>query len=184
MKRLTVLVFALFLAFPAFAQDGYQEPTDALKALVDAPVAPSMSLSPDKNTMLLMERQALPTIANLSQPELRLAGTRINPRTNGPSRLTGFVSMTLTTVDGAGERTVSGIPSDGSVGFGSWAPDGARYVFPVTLKDRIELWEIDLASASASRLIEQPLNGVGGGMFTWMPDSETLLVRAVAADRG
>ena len=184
MKRLTVLVFALFLAFPAFAQDGYQEPTDALKALVDAPVAPSMSLSPDKNTMLLMERQALPTIADLSQPELRLAGTRINPRTNGPSRSTGFVSMTLTTVDGAGERTVSGIPSDGSIGFGSWAPDGARYVFPVTLKDRIELWEIDLASASASRLIEQPLNGVGGGMFTWMPDSETLLVRAVAADRG
>jgi dipeptidyl aminopeptidase/acylaminoacyl peptidase len=184
MKRLSVFVFALFLALPVFAQEGYQEPVDGLKALVDAPVAPSMSLSPDKNTMLLMERQALPTIADLSQPEMRLAGTRINPRTNGPSRSTSFVSMTLTSIDGAEERTISGLPEDARIGFGSWSHDGARYVFPVTLNDRIELWEVDLATAAASRLIDQPLNGVGGGMFTWMPDSETLLVRAVAADRG
>ena len=184
MKRLSVLLFALLFALPVFAQDGYQEPVDALKALVDAPVAPSMSLSPDNSTMLLMERQALPTIADLSQPEMRLAGTRINPRTNGPSRSTSFVSMTLTTVDGAAERMVSGIPADAGIGFGSWSPDGSYFVFPVTLKDHIELWSLDVASASASRLIDQPLNGVGGGMFTWMPDSETLLVRAVAADRG
>lgn len=184
MKRLTILVFVLFLALPVFAQEGYQEPVDALKALVDAPVAPSMSLSPDNSTMILMERQALPTIADLSQPEMRLAGTRINPRTNGPSRSSSFVSMTLTSIDGAAERAISGLPDDAKIGFGSWSPNGSRYVFPVTLNDRIELWEVDLAAASASRLIEQPLNGVGGGMFTWMPDSETLLVRAVAADRG
>jgi len=184
MKRLSALVFVLLLALPVLAQEGYQEPVDALKALVDAPVAPSMSFSPDNNTMLLMERQALPTIADLSQPELRLAGTRINPRTNGPSRSTGFVSMTLTTVDGASERSVAGIPADASIGFGSWSPDGSNFVFPVTMSDRIELWTLDPTSASARRLIEQPLNGVGGGMFTWMPDSETLLVRAVAADRG
>lgn len=184
MKRLSLFVFALFLALPAFAQEGYQEPVDALKALVDAPVAPSMSLSPDKNTVLLMERQALPTIADLSQPEMRLAGTRINPRTNGPSRTTSFVSMTLTSIDGASERTVSGLPDDAKIGFGSWSPDGSRYVFPVTLTDRIELWEVDLASSSATRVLEHALNGVGGDMYTWMPDSETLLVRAVAADRG
>lgn len=184
MKRLYVLFFALILTLPSAAQDGYQEPVDALKALVDAPVAPAMSLSPDNSTMLLMERQALPTIADLSQPEMRLAGTRINPRTNGPSRSSSFVSMTLTSVDGADERVVSGIPTDAGIGSGSWSPDGSEYVFSVTHKDRIELWSLDVASASASRLIEQPLNGVGGGMFAWMPDSETLLVRAVAADRG
>ena len=184
MNRFFAVLAVLLFPFVSYAQHGYQEPVAALKALVDAPAAPSMSLSPDNNTMLLMERQALPTISDLSQPELRLAGTRINPRTNGPSRSTGFVSITVTTVDGAGERIVSGIPADASIGFGSWSPDGSNYVFAVTLSDRIELWSMDVASASASRLIEQPLNGVGGGMFTWMPDSETLLVRAVAADRG
>ncbi len=188
MKRLFTFLVVLLVAgafsSATFAQDGYQVPVDDLKALVDAPVAPSMSLSPDNNTMILMERQALPTIADLSQPEMRLAGTRINPRTNGPSRSTSFVSMTLTSVDGAAEREVSGIPADAGIGFGSWSPDGSHFVFPVTMSDRIELWSLDVASASASRLIDQPLNGVGGGMFTWMPDSETLLVRAVAADRG
>ena len=184
MKRLCFIVLALVVALPSAAQNGYQQPVDALRALVDAPLAPSMSLSPDRNMMLLMERQALPTIADLAAPEMRLAGTRINPRTNGPSRSTGYVSMTLTTVDGADERRVSGIPAGTSIGSGSWAPDGSGYVFPVTFPDRIELWSLDVASASARRLIEQPLNGVGGGMFTWMPDSRTLLVRAVAADRG
>ena len=184
MKRLYVVLFALLFTFPVFGQDGYQEPVESLKALVDAPVAPSMSLSPDNSTMILMERQALPTIADLSQPEMRLAGTRINPWTNGPSRSTSFVSMTLTSVDGAEERMVSGIPSDAGIGFGSWSPDGSHFVFPVTLADRIELWTLDVTTALASRLIGQPLNGVGGGMFTWMPDSETLLVRAVAAERG
>lgn len=184
MKRVLFVLLAFAFALPSYAQDGYQEPVDALKALVDAPVAPSLSISPDNSTMLLMERQALPTIADLSQPEMRLAGTRINPRTNGPSRSTSAVSMTLTSVDGASERRVSGIPADAGIGFGSWSPDGSHFVFPVTLADRIELWSLDVATASASRLIEQPLNGVGGSMFTWMPDSETLLVRAVAAYRG
>ncbi|MGA1495457.1 MAG: S9 family peptidase, partial [Rhodothermales bacterium] len=94
MKRLCFIVLALVVALPSAAQNGYQQPVDALRALVDAPLAPSMSLSPDRNMMLLMERQALPTIADLAAPEMRLAGTRINPRTNGPSRSTGYVSMT------------------------------------------------------------------------------------------
>ena len=185
MKRLLLSLYLIFfLVLPTQAQDGYQVPVDALKRLVDAPVEPSVSLSPDRSTMLLLARASVPSIAELAEPELRLAGTRINPRTNGPSRSSYFTSITVTSVEDAAERVVSGIPADGRIGSGSWSPDGAHYVFPVTRRDRIELFALDVRSASASRLIDQPLNGVGGRMFAWMPDNATLLVRAVAADRG
>ena len=36
--------------------------------------------------ILLMARENVPGIDQLAQPELRLAGSRINPRNNGPSR--------------------------------------------------------------------------------------------------
>jgi hypothetical protein len=44
-------------------------------------------LAPDGRTLLLAEQPGLPGIAEVAQPELRLAGLRINPRNNGPSRV-------------------------------------------------------------------------------------------------
>ncbi|MYE05540.1 MAG: S9 family peptidase, partial [Bacteroidetes bacterium SB0662_bin_6] len=66
--------------------DGYRTPAAELAALVDAPATPGVSLSPDESVMLLTMRPSLPSIAEVSAPELRIAGLRINPRTNGPSR--------------------------------------------------------------------------------------------------
>ena len=179
MKRLLPL-FLLVLALMApstFAQDGYQVPNDALQALVDAPNAPSVSLSPDGSTMLLQHDQGLPSIALMAAPELRLAGTRINPRNNGPSRAGYDIRLTLTSIDGASERTVTGLPDGALIGSGSWSLDGSKYAFSVSFDDRIELWTLNPATAEATRLVDRALNGVGGSMFTWMPDGNKILGR-------
>ena len=48
---------------------------------------PTVSVNGKGTWMLLMERNtATTTIAELSEPEYRLAGLRLNPATNGPSR--------------------------------------------------------------------------------------------------
>jgi len=77
-----------------YAQQVYQSPPKAIADLVDAPPTPSVSFSPDHHWMLIMERASLPSIEELSQPELRLAGLRINPRTNGPSRASFYTKIT------------------------------------------------------------------------------------------
>ena len=57
--------------------------------------------------MALTKARAYPTIAELAQPMLRLAGSRVNPKTNGPHRAsglpgTGIYSITLKKIaDGA-----------------------------------------------------------------------------------
>jgi len=65
---------------------GYQNPPDDIASLINAAPTPGASLSPSGNWMLLMEKPNLPSIEEVAQPELRLAGIRINPRTNGSSR--------------------------------------------------------------------------------------------------
>ena len=80
---LTTAVICLFFltALPAAAQDTgavYRMPPPELTALVDAPRTPGVSLSPDRSTMLLMQPPSLPSIAEVSAPESRLAGLRIN----------------------------------------------------------------------------------------------------------
>jgi len=185
-KALNIVFVSLLLVASSVGQDldGYQTPPDALAALVDAPVAPGVSISPDGLTMLLLTRQGVPTIEQLAQPELRLAGLRINPRNNGPSRTSYSVALALGSVDAKGETPVTGIPEGALIGSVSWSPDGAHFAFTVTSSEKIELYLADAATASAHRLIDRPLNVAMGGAYTWMPDGKSMLVKATANSRG
>ena len=57
-KILSVLAFCLFSAMISSAQEAlkYQLPPKEIVKIVDAPQTPQISLSPDKATILLLER--------------------------------------------------------------------------------------------------------------------------------
>jgi hypothetical protein len=91
MKARIILFFSgLFLCSLAImnAQEAmtYQTPSKEIAQLVDAPLPPVVSVNATKDWMLLIHRPGYPSIEELAQPELRLAGLRMNPRTNGSSR--------------------------------------------------------------------------------------------------
>ncbi|MDE2772188.1 MAG: S9 family peptidase, partial [Gemmatimonadota bacterium] len=125
---LPVLLFLLAAAPQGLdAQEGaddYQMPAAELAALVDAPVAPGISLSPDESVMLLTMRSSLPSIAEVAAPELRIAGLRINPRTNGPSRSRPSNGLAVRTLDGE-ERAVTGLPANPRIRNTRWSPNGS-----------------------------------------------------------
>src|SRR5918999_5234751 len=87
-----VLVTAALAADPASAQ--YQVPPKEIVDILDAPPLPTAAVSPSRQVMALLERPSMPPIADLAQPMLRLAGLRINPRTNGPHRFQYAVAVT------------------------------------------------------------------------------------------
>ena len=87
---LAVVTFVL-AASTAYAQtqapaSGYLLPPKAIVDILDAPPPPTVELSPARDVVALLDRASMPTIAELSQPMLRLAGLRINPKTNGQHR--------------------------------------------------------------------------------------------------
>lgn len=137
----------------------YQEPPKAMIDLVDTHPTPAVEISPkDKSgrQWLLIETiSGLPPITDLAQPELRLAGLRMNPRTNGPSRGRYFTSLRLQMLPNGAEKTVAGVPKDPHIRFTGWSPD-ARHVYFVNASDEsanpgLSLWVVDVATARRSR---------------------------------
>ncbi|HEY5763315.1 MAG TPA: hypothetical protein VIS73_08905, partial [Rhodocyclaceae bacterium] len=102
---------------------GYREPSQVLVNIVDAPPMPAVSASPDKEWLLLMQSPSLPPIADLAQRELRVAGTRIAPQTNGPSRSRDYVDAWFKRVADGRETLFSGLPADPKLGDFAWSPD-------------------------------------------------------------
>ena len=80
--RRTFLVAFLFIACLANAQDDvtYKNPPKDIMDLALSKPTPSVTIDMKGEWLVLTERSEFPTIEDLAQPELRIAGLRINPK--------------------------------------------------------------------------------------------------------
>jgi len=188
----TVLLLLSFCRMQAQTDLKYQEPPKAIVELVDTRPTPSVEVSPKdsagKQSILIESISGLPSIADLAQPELRLAGLRFNPRTNGPSRGRYITGLRLKTLPDGPEKAVTGIPANAKIRFAAWAPD-ARHISFVNISDNatdagLSLWIVDVASAKATRLPGIALNGIFGSPCMWTGDSQSLICKSIPKDRG
>src|SRR5262245_7031519 len=77
-RRVLVALLLVPLAALADSPSGYQKPPEAIRKILDLPPAPAVSLSPNRDYLVLAEQQRYPTIADLARPILRIAGLRID----------------------------------------------------------------------------------------------------------
>jgi dipeptidyl aminopeptidase/acylaminoacyl peptidase len=174
-------------AAPAQTALTYQKPPAGIEALLDAPRAPVVVVSPDHSTLVVEQPQTFPTIAEVAQPRYRLAGIRFNPATNGPSREVSVVDMWLQPINGEARRSIAGLPPKLEASHLMWSPDSKHLAFVQKQSAPhagLQLWVVDVASASARRLGSDRLNAVLGAPCAWMPDSAALLCKLVPARRG
>ena len=163
----------------------YQQPPQPIADILDSRPTPSSMLSPDRATLVLMDRSNLPAISALAEPMLRLAGERINPRNNGPaeSRVSWLTGLSLQAVDGGQPRVVA-LPQGARFTAARFAPDGKSLALVMDAADGLDLWVVDVASARARKLEAPRVNMAAGAGYAWTPDSRGLLVEAVPAGRG
>ncbi len=161
----------------------YQTPPDDIVKIVDAPQTPGVSVSPDKSRIILSERSGLITIEELSAPELKLAGLRINPATNGPSRQTYFKNFRIMNIDGTDIREITELPDHPGLGFPVWSGDGKKFAFTNTKSTSIELWICDVQTLTVNKIADG-LNMVFGNSFNWLSDSKSIVYCANDPGRG
>ncbi len=194
-----LLAATLVIALPA--QEKYSKPPKAIEDVMTAPLSPTVSVSPTRDYMMLEQGQRNPSIADLAEPMLRLAGLRINPRTNGPHREPRIVGLTLKKIGGSEVKIA--MPAGAKLSAVSWSEDGKHFAFTNTTHNGIELWTGVTATGSVSKAPGVALNtacsaggpggggggrggfgGGGGGPVRWIHDGKELFVRTVPAGRG
>lgn len=161
----------------------YQQPSDAMRAVLDAPNLPQYLLSPDQRTLATLKLRAQRPIAELARPLLRLAGQRFDAAVSGPALIAPIERLSLRSLEsGALEREVK-LPAGGGFHALRWSPDGTRYLLQRRTADATELWVGDTAQGAPKRLNGVKLNAVLDNEFAWLSPDELVLM-ALPETRG
>jgi dipeptidyl aminopeptidase/acylaminoacyl peptidase len=183
MPTRAALALVLMLSAAFGQQPAYQKPPQPVLDVLNAPPSPNVSFSPARDRMLLTHSTRYPTIAQLSEPMLRIAGLRINPNTNGPHTPALITGLTLKNFVTDKETKVT-VPLNARLSSISWSPDGKHFSFFNTTATGIELWVGNATTGAARRIPGVALNAAYGQAAEWMPDNKTLLCKTVVAGRG
>jgi dipeptidyl aminopeptidase/acylaminoacyl peptidase len=179
----SLLAVAMPLALFAQGQPTpYHQPPAPIAQILDAEPLPFMTLSPQRDRMLLMRRAALPGIEEQSAPYLPLAGDRVNPRTNGSWYEVGIRGLSVKRVDGSAEVQVTP-PARGKITAATWSPSGANIAFYVRTDSAVNLWVADASTGRSRQLTRWNLNGAAGAPCSWAT-ATSLICRMVIPNRG
>ncbi|MEO7156268.1 MAG: S9 family peptidase, partial [Vicinamibacterales bacterium] len=184
--RILAVVFLLSCAATLNAQtagSGYLLPPKVIVDMLDAPPPPTAEVSPARDVVALLERASMPTIAELSQPMYRLAGVRINPRTNAPHRGQRYRHLTLKAIADGAERKVT-LPASPVITWIGFSADGRRFAFTNMRENGVELWIGEAATGQARSITPAQLNSVFGEPCSWIGDGHSLLCAFINSNRG
>jgi len=189
-KNFVLLVSLATLAL--FSAEPYRKPPKAILDVLNAPTTPTLMLSPTHDFALQAQPVTYPPIAELAQPMLRIAGMRINPKTNGLHNTVFDSALTLRKIPDGAEIAVQ-LPPTPKIGSIRWSHDGKNFAFTNTTAAGIELWIGDI-TGKTHKVEGVHINSVlgggggrgggGGNDVQWMPDNKSLLVEITKPNRG
>ncbi|MCB1024013.1 MAG: S9 family peptidase [Acidobacteria bacterium] len=179
--RLLTIVILLVCSVSAFGQR-YEKPPKEIMDILNAPAIPATSVSPARNKVALLEPVRYPPIADLAEPMYRLAGLRINPKTNSSYNERYYLSLKLKNISD-GKETAVNLPGGVKLISPKWSADGKYLAAGNITPNGVELWVVETANGKATKLKGVQVNTAFGG-FNWMPDQRSLMVNLVPANRG
>jgi dipeptidyl aminopeptidase/acylaminoacyl peptidase len=189
------LIMAALMIGPARGQTPYKLPPNEVVAILDAPPPPLPIVSPTRDNLLLVEIRYYPSIAELAEPVLRLAGVRINPRVGCTQRRFVYTGLTVKPLDNAPARRVElpegasiafriELPEGASIALPNWSHDGKKIAFSRDLDNQVQLWTAEAATGKVKAIPGVQLNDVLSREILWLRDNRHILAVLVPEGRG
>ena len=186
MKNIVLSVFIL-LTFNSFSQENlsHQKPSKEILDLVDFDRPPSVIYDDNKDYLVFLYRDNYKSIEDLSEEELRLAGLRINPKTNIGSRVSFYNDIKIKSLVGKSQNInqIKGLPKKLKVSNLNWSPDQSKIAFTNTTDKGVFLWVLDLKKSEATKVSELKLNANIGSVINWFSDSKYMLVKVLPENK-
>lgn len=185
MKKLVYFILVFIAPFCLKGQEGtlYQKPPKEILDLADFERAPTLITDSKNNNFIFLYRNTYKSLEDLSEPEMRLAGLRINPKTNIASATTYTNNIKYKAIREKDPKQVEGLPSNPKLSNFTWSPDETKIAFTHTTDMGVELWCMDIAAGKAVRLTDANVNANINNPFTWFADNSSILVRILPKDR-
>lgn len=165
---------------------GYKLPPQAVVDIIDASPAPGVSFSPDREWMLLVDRDAMPDITDVSRRMLALAGMRIDPTSNGSFQTSFIRGITLVKRSDLLKNNESKIriqlPDDVKISRISWSHNSQYFSIAVVTEKGQQLWVAKVGDPKP-RLLTDRLNTIMTGP-QWLPNGNQMLCLLVPENRG
>ncbi len=167
------------------AQSSYKLPPQEVIDIIDASPEPSVSFSPDSEWMVMVDRNAMPDISDISRRMLQLAGLRLDPQANSRFSTSFFkgISLGKRGVDAQREMTRIPLGPNAKLAGISWSHDSKHFTYTLVTETGQELWICSVDEPQKPRRLTDRLNTIMGGP-NWMPFSKGILCQLVPTDRG
>ncbi len=181
LKTILGAVLAVLLLASGFAAAQvdlpYQKPPKEILELADAAPPPSAMIDGRAKYMALLSQPRFLSLEELAQPELKLAGLRINPRAHDASRSRYYTTLAFQEVESGKQIPLAGLPENLRLKYPRFSPDSTHFSFVQTTTEGLELWVVDLDTGKAARLAPPVLTAVMGFPYLWSPDGKSLVCR-------
>ncbi len=139
-----------------------------------------MLFGPARHLILMADRPSYPSIDELREPKLKLAGRQINPETYSPYGHRGYWSPRLRNLETGEVQPFVGVPAGATFRAFSWSPNGTRIAFCLNTPRGLQLW-----SCPSDTLVCRPLGGadinnsLGGLPYDFVDDERMLVKRRI-----
>ena len=179
MHKTIIYILFLFNILKSQESYSYQKPPKEILDLVDVTLPPRVLIDGNKTYMIHLYRDSYKSINELSAPEIKLAGIRLNPNSNNRSRINYYNNIMISKLDqkDLNAKQVKGLPKLPKLANIKWSPDQTKIAMTHSTNEGVELWYIDLGSLTAKRITGPKLNASLGDVLTWYQDSKYILAK-------
>ena len=179
MNRSLLLLSAFaFCSAPIVADSSYRQPNDEVMKIIQAPTTPRISLQRQGERAALSHWPIACSLEDLAQPEVALAGLKINPKMGVRSQHIFFNKIEIVNLKGDSNNKVKvQLPKNPRLGSPTWSLDSKNIVFSRWAKEGVELWTADTKSGRSKRLIGPRLTNILGAYYYRTPNPRQFIVR-------
>jgi dipeptidyl aminopeptidase/acylaminoacyl peptidase len=171
----------------------WQNPPSPILDILDTPSSPAVSISPNDRWLVEFWRPELTSIAALAEPELGIAGFRINPQLRTSARSNPYRKLALRELISPSDRQASSpeehtgqiinLPENARMINFKWCHSGNLLAFTMVKENGLELWVLNAETQEAKQITTPLLNGTYGSPYRWL-DDDRILCKVIDESQG